>query len=262
MKKILALALALALCATLAACGGKETEAPTPADPAPVESAPAPAPAASEPEAPSDGPTDEQVAALTEAYNQVVDAYNEAADMAEENGWTADEEAMADLDKVAEVMGPIGDALNAGDLSSLEGEDFDALTSKLLDYVSQSQTMTEKFSVPCENGEESGSEAAASGEAVIADETLKPLAEAYNKLAPAFQELYVTAEANGWMEDETTAAELQGLTAVLGFIGSGLTEDPSLLDGTDFDELIGKLETEIAPTIDTLAERVSVPFGG
>lgn len=262
MKKILALALALALCATLAACGGKETEAPAPAESAPAESAPAPAPAASEPEASSDGPTDEQVAALTDAYNQVVDAYNEAADRAEENGWTADEEAMAELDRIAEVMAPVGDALNAGDLSSLEGEDFDALTGKLLDYVSQSQSMTEKFSVPCESGEEVGSEDAASGEAVIADEALKPLAEAYNKLAPAFQELYVTAEANGWMEDETTAAEIQGLTAVLGFIGSGLTEDPSLLEGTDFDELIGKLETEIAPAIDALAERVSVPRGG
>ena len=72
----------------------------------------------------------------------------------------------------------------------------------------------------------------------------------------------MTAEANGWMEDETTAAELQGLTAVLGFIGSGLTEDPSLLDGTDFDELIENLETQIAPAIETLSERVSEPYGG
>lgn len=266
MKKILALALALSLCATLAACGGKEADTPAPAEAAPAESAPA----AAEPEpAAAGGPTEEQIKALTDAYNQVVEAYNKASDTAVENGWTVDLDVQADLDAVAEVMFPIGDALNAlnaGDLSALEGEDYDALTSKLLDYVSLSNSMTEKFSVPYEGEteDESGSEAAAaSGEALdVTDEALKPLADEYNKIAPLFNELYGTAEANGWLEDEATAAELQGLTGLLSFIGAGLTEDPSLLEDTDFDELIEKLETEIVPAIETVSERVSVPYGG
>lgn len=265
MKKILALALALSLCATLAACGGKEPDTPAPAEPAPAESAPA----AAEPEpADAGGPTDEQIEALTDAYNQVVEAYNEAADTAVENGWTVDLDVQADLDAVADAMSPIGDALNAlnaGDLSALEGEDFDALTSKLLDYVSLSHSMTEKFSVPYEDEteDESGSEAAAaSGEALdVTDESLKPLVEEYNNIAPLYNEVYETAEANGWLEDETTAAELQGLTGLLSYIGAGL-EDTSMLEDTDLDALVEQMETEIVPAIEMLSERVSEPYGG
>ena len=50
------------------------------------------------------------------------------------------------------------------------------------------------------------------------------------------------------------------LSLMLGFIGKGLTEDISLLDGTDFEALIDKLENELPPALEELSERVSVPY--
>ena len=50
------------------------------------------------------------------------------------------------------------------------------------------------------------------------------------------------------------------LSLMLGFIGKGLTEDISLLDGSGFEALIDKLENELLPAMDELSERVSVPY--
>ena len=50
------------------------------------------------------------------------------------------------------------------------------------------------------------------------------------------------------------------LSLMLGFIGKGLTEDISLLDGSDFDALIDYLENEFPPALEELSERVSVPY--
>lgn len=265
MKKILSLALALVLCVSLAACGGKEPETSEPA-PAPAENTPAaPAPAEPEPvaEPESDGgPTDEQRQALADAYNQVVDVYNEVVDNAEANGWMADETTAAKIEVLGATVEPVGTALSE-DISMLEGADFDALPGILTDEVlPELQTLSEKVSVPYEGADEGGSEAEpASGEAVVTDESLAPLAEVYNKMAPVYNEIYENAEANGWLDDEQTAAELQGLTAILGMVGSGLTEDPSLLEDADTDALIEQLEVMYG-AFGELSERVSVPYGG
>lgn len=62
------------------------------------------------------------------------------------------------------------------------------------------------------------------------------------------------------MADEQTAAELKALGSTLGFIGTALAEDLTMLDGTDFDALIEKLETEAPTVLDTLSERVNEPY--
>ena len=50
------------------------------------------------------------------------------------------------------------------------------------------------------------------------------------------------------------------LSRMLVLIGKGLTEDISLLDGSDFDALIDYLENEFPPALEELSERVSVPY--
>lgn len=99
------------------------------------------------------------------------------------------------------------------------------------------------------------------GAAVVTDEALKPLAEVYNKIAPIYNEAYENAEANGWMEDEQTAAEIQALNAMLGPIGAGLAGESDMLDGADIEGLTAQLE-ELIPATEELAERVSVPYEG
>lgn len=257
MKKLLSLALALVLCVSLAACGGKEPAPSEPAEPAPAESAPEPAPE-------SNGGNEEQTQALSEAYNQVVDVYNEVADAAEANGWMADEAVAAEISAIGESVEPIGTALSE-DMSLLEGEDLDALPGFLTDEIlPQLQALNEKVSVPYEEApaDEGGSEdEPASGTAVVTGEALKPLAEVYNEIAPSYNELYETAEANGWMEDEQTAAEIQALGATMSYIGAGLTEDPSILEDVDIDGLTEQLG-QFPAAMEEIAERVSVPYGG
>lgn len=95
----------------------------------------------------------------------------------------------------------------------------------------------------------------------VSEETLAALTEAYNALAVPFNEIATAANENGWAADEQTLAELDALGATLGFIGTALTDDLSMLDGTDFDALIEKLETEFPDALNILAERVSYPYG-
>ncbi len=89
---------------------------------------------------------------------------------------------------------------------------------------------------------------------------LEKLAEVYNQVAPLYTEAYTTAEQNGWLADEQTAAELEALSATLSYVGSGLTEDASKLEDTDIDALIEQLEV-LQPAVEELVERVSVPYG-
>ena len=86
------------------------------------------------------------------------------------------------------------------------------------------------------------------------------LTAAYNNVAVPYNEIATAVNENGWMNDEQTAAEMKALSDTLGFIGKGLTEDMSLLDGSDFDALIDYLENEFPPALEELSERVSVPY--
>ena len=94
----------------------------------------------------------------------------------------------------------------------------------------------------------------------ITDEQLAALTAAYNNVAVPYNEIATAVNENGWMNDEQTAAEMKALSDTLGFIGKGLTEDISLLDGSDFDALIDYLKNEFPPALEELRERVSVPY--
>ena len=91
-------------------------------------------------------------------------------------------------------------------------------------------------------------------------EQLADLTAAYNNVAVPYNEIATAVNENGWMNDEQTATEMKALSDTLGFIGKGLTEDISLLDGSDFDALIDYLENEFPPALEELSERVSVPY--
>ena len=97
----------------------------------------------------------------------------------------------------------------------------------------------------------------------INDDELARLTEAYNAVAVPYNEIATMVNENGWMADEQTNAEMTALQNTLGFIGTGLTEDISMLDGSDFEALIDSLTDEQLPSaLDELRERVSVPYEG
>lgn len=237
MKKLLALLLALALCASLIACGGGDNDGDDSYDPGDSNADAA------------GGPTDEQLSALTEAYQQVSAVYNDAAIKVNESAWSADAQTVEELNTLGTMLEPIGLALS-GDMSYLEGADFDELPAALLEMLPTAQALLEKVSQPYDAGDST----------VITDEALKPVANAYNEAASAYNEVYTTAEANGWLNDEQTAAELDAAYAVITFTGSGLSDDPSKLENADLEELATKLQ-EFVPELEKIGERVSVPYG-
>ena len=59
------------------------------------------------------------------------------------------------------------------------------------------------------------------------DDQVEALAEAYNRVAPMYNEIYDKAEANGWMADPQTEAEINALSATLGPLGESLSGDRS-----------------------------------
>lgn len=97
--------------------------------------------------------------------------------------------------------------------------------------------------------------------AEINDEQLAALTEAYNEVAPLYNDMYTAAEENGWLADEQTAAEVQAVGGTLSVVTKALTEDLTVLDGSKFDELPDGLRSLI-PAIEELSERVSVPYEG
>lgn len=235
MKKLLALLLALAMCASLAACGGGD-------DPEPA--------ASSGVDVSTDGtPTDAQLETLTDAYNQVAVLYNDVATKAQENGWTADAETNAAIQTISAVLDPVGEALT-GDMSALNGANFDQLPDTLLELMPTLEELAEKVANSYEGG---GS--------VVDDEALKPLANVYNELANKYNEVYTAAEANGWLADEQTSAELDASYAMITFVGSSLSDDPSKLEDTDLDALVEQLQA-VLPALDEIAQRVSAPYEG
>ena len=254
MKKPIYLLLALAMCASLSACGGGESGSSD------VSSESTVSDTVDEPDVSSedsdsdtaDGPTEEQLNALTEAYNEVAILYNDVTIMALDNGWEDDQETSAAIDFIANILEPVGLALT-GDMSALDGADFDALPGVLLELVPDLEALSEKVSVPYEGGE-------AGGEDVAADEEIAALIEAYNVAVPLFNDLYETAAANGWLDDEETAAGLQELSDSFNYVASGLTEDPSMLEDVDINGLIDLINQFIAE-YENMAELVSVPYG-
>lgn len=93
----------------------------------------------------------------------------------------------------------------------------------------------------------------------ITDEQIKALTEAYNQIAPLYNEVYTAAEKNGWLADELTATEINAVGGTMGVIGTALTEDISMLEGADVDALPGVL-LQFVPELEKIAERVAAPY--
>ena len=250
MKKPIYLLLALAMCASLSACGGNESSNSN------VSSESSVSVTADEPDASNedpdsdtaDGPTDDQLSTLTEAYNQVAILYNDVTIMAQDNGWEDDQETSDAIQFIGNILEPVGLALTE-DMSALDGVDFDALPDALLELLPDLEALSEKVSVPYEGGTSAS-----------ADEELGALIEAYNEAVPLFNDLYETAATNGWLDDEVTAAGFQELSDAFNAIASGLTDDPSILEDTDINGLIDLINQFIAG-YENMAEQVSVPYG-
>ena len=243
MKKLFALLLAMMLVMNLTACGGDSSSEQTAAETEAAE------------EAVSEGePTEEQLKAVTEAYNQVAILYNDVAVAANENGWMSDEQTAADIKDIGSVLEPVGTALT-GDLSALEGADFDSLPDVLIEFAPVLEELAAKVAEPY-----AAEEGAEEGTTVITDEKLIPLANAVNQVIVVYNDVYALAEENGWLADEQTAAELQAVMGTLTFAQSGLTDDPSKLENVqDFDELANQI-LSLEGALNEVAERVSVPY--
>lgn len=237
MKKALSFALAIAMCLSLAACGGGDDGAASPDISSDVSSSS------------GGGLTDEQLKALTEAYNAVAIPYNDIAVKAQENGWTADAETNTKINTISAILEPVGNALT-GDMSSLEGANIDELILGLQELQPDLDELAAKVAEPFEGNA-----------TAVTDEALKPLANAYNDLVPVFNEVYEAAEANGWLNDEQTSAELDAVYGMVTYIGSGLSDDPSKLEDADLDGLTAQLQ-QFGPALEEIGQRVSVPYEG
>ena len=244
MKKLFALLLAMMLVMNLTACGGDSSSEQTAAETEAVETE------AAEEAISAGEPTEEQLKAITEAYNQVATLYNDVAVAANENGWMSDEQTAADIKDIGSVLEPVGTALT-GDLSALEGADFDSLPDVLIEFAPVLEELAAKVAEPY---------AAEEGTTVITDEKLIPLANAVNQVIVVYNDVYALAEENGWLADEQTAAELQAVMGTLTFAQSGLTDDPSKLENVqEFDELANQI-LSLEGALNEVAERVSVPY--
>lgn len=115
---------------------------------------------------------------------------------------------------------------------------------------------------PADDGETEGTGVTDQNGEPVSEETIAELTQAYNDLAIPYNEIATAANENGWMADEQTAAELDAVGTTLGFIGAALTEDITMLDGTDFEALILNLQEEFPAALEILNERVFVPYEG
>lgn len=237
LKKLVSLLLALVMCASLAACGGKSTGASIPSSTGTPSSAPSS----------TSGPTDAQFEAMADAYNQVADLYNDVVDMAEANGWTADPETQATLELIGITMQPVGEAMN-GDMSALEGTDFDAAPDAILAYLPILEELSELVATPY------------GGTSISTDEQFEALTDAYNQVAVLYNDVINKAEANGWGAAPEVVDIFGQANELLTPVGEALNGDLSALDGIDLDELTNEL-LEIVPILENWSELVAVPYG-
>ena len=151
MKRLLTLTLALVMSLSLTACGGSDDDASS-SDVNDVSTS------VSEPAEDGSGDasvpegriSEEKLAELTEAYNNVAVPYNEIANLVNENGWMADEQTNAEMNAMNSTLGTVGPALTE-DISMLDGVDVDALIAALSDELPGALAeLKDRVSVPYE----------------------------------------------------------------------------------------------------------------
>jgi len=220
MKKLISLLLALAMCLSLAACGG--------------------------------GP-DKQPA--IDAFNNTSKTFNDFAAAVNEDIESYPDEFITIMTDMANLLNEY-EALLSGDtdLSEEQLSEMIAWFGTVDEWVAETKTELEAMAA------DSAATAPADG-AEITQEQLEALTAAYNTVAPLYNEAYIQAEANGWLNDATTAAEIEAMSSTLGVIGTALTEDLTMLNGSDFDGLTSTLLQLEAP-LNELIERVSASYGG
>lgn len=204
----------------------------------------------------------EQAGPLAEVYDVIASLYNEALTQAETNGWLNDELTVTELEAVAPHLELIGKALTE-DIALLADTNIEELIPALQELEAPLKELIERVSVPygseapaATNTPAAETTTPASG---ITEEQLATVTQAYSVVAPLYNEALTQAEANGWANDEATVAELQAYAATLEVIGTALTEDLSLLEGADFDELAVAL-TELEAPLTELVARVSSAY--
>ena len=150
MKRLLTLTLALVMSLSLTACGGSDDDASS-SDVNDVSTS------VSEPAEDGSGDasvpegriSDEKLAELTEAYNNVAVPYNEIAKLVNENGWMADEQTNAEMNALNSTLETVAAALT--DISKLDGVDVDALIASLSDELPGALVeLKDRVSVPYE----------------------------------------------------------------------------------------------------------------
>ena len=224
MKKLISMLMAGVLCLSLAACGGVDRTA------------------------------------AQSAMDSVANALTDTAALLEEKLETSDvfsvEELAKSLDAISQELTALKSDLDSEDVTQERLDEIAQLTAAYEAQVKEIYAQAEQLEdTPTSTGlvDMNGNE--------VTMETLSALVEAYDAVAVPYNEIAVAVNENGWMADAQTAAEMEALGNVLGFIGEALTNDMALLDGSDFDALISTLESFL-PELDGLAERVSVPYAG
>ncbi len=195
------------------------------------------------------GGVDKQAA--VDAHTALVEAYNELGALINENGTLVTPETASAVAEIADVLSAYTEELESADLTQERADEIVEELNGYTDLIAEYKALVE---------EEIAASAGTDG-VEITPEQLQALTDAYNTVAPTFNEAYDTAEANGWLADETTVTELTALSASLSVIGEALSGDLSALAGSDFDELPGAV-LGLSEGIDELMARVSVPYQG
>ena len=150
MKRLLTLTLTLVMSLSLTACGGSDDDASSSdVNDVSVSTSQSTEDGSGDASVPEGRISDEKLAELTEAYNNVAVPYNEIAKLVNENGWMADEQTNAEMNALNSTLETVAAALT--DISKLDGVDVDALIASLSDELPGALVeLKDRVSVPYE----------------------------------------------------------------------------------------------------------------
>ena len=144
MKRLLTLTLALVMSLSLTACGGSDDAGSSDESDVSVSASQSAEDGSGDASVPEGRISDEKLAELTEAYNNVAVPYNEIANLVNENGWMADEQTKAEMNALNSTLGTVGTALT-------EDISMDALIASLSDELPGALAeLKDRVSVPYE----------------------------------------------------------------------------------------------------------------